>query len=322
MKRLFGIRMPRFEPVDEPTAHLGLRVQRWQTSELQALLDALPELQNAQRTKRCVWLTFPSVAAAAAARDLVPATLVGGASFARPTLDFDAEDAAPVPSPAAFVAGFRMNAEFIDGAREAALLAAIDARPWDESIHRRTQHYGRVFEYDTKTIGRAATPIPAIFDELLEMVCAATGWPRADQITVNEYLPGMGIAAHVETHAAFDDGIGALTLGTGYAFRIARVPAAADEPAPRQTLWLAPRSLLTFAGAARYEWTHAIPPRKSDRVGGERMSRGRRVSVTMRRALEGGVCRCAFPHACTPPELPGRIVPAEARPRGSVMFRK
>ena len=39
----------------------------------------------------------------------------------------------------------------------------------------------------------------------------------ADNLTVNEYLPGAGIAIHVDTHSAFEDGICALTLGDGCA---------------------------------------------------------------------------------------------------------
>merc|ERR1712194_852106 len=36
-----------------------------------------------------------------------------------------------------------------------------------------------------------------------------------DQLTINEYQPGVGIAFHVDAHSAFEDGIAALTLGSG-----------------------------------------------------------------------------------------------------------
>jgi hypothetical protein len=47
-------------------------------------------------------------------------------------------------------------------------------------------------------------------------------------------------------------------------------------------LWLAPRSLLLLQGTARYEWQHGIPARKSDVRNGQRVQRGRRVSLTFR----------------------------------------
>ena len=36
-----------------------------------------------------------------------------------------------------------------------------------------------------------------------------------DQLTVNEYQPGIGISSHVDAHSAFEDGIAAVTLGAG-----------------------------------------------------------------------------------------------------------
>jgi alkylated DNA repair dioxygenase AlkB len=48
------------------------------------------------------------------------------------------------------------------------------------------------------------------------------------------------------------------------------------------SLWLAPRSLLLLQGAARYEWHHGIPARKSDLRNGQRVQRQRRVSLTFR----------------------------------------
>ena len=56
----------------------------------------------------------------------------------------------------------------------------------------------------------------------------------ADNLTVNEYLPGAGIANHVDTHSAFEDGICALTLGDGCAMRLQR----RDES---HVIWLPPR---------------------------------------------------------------------------------
>jgi len=50
----------------------------------------------------------------------------------------------------------------------------------------------------------------------------------------------------------------------------------------KEELYLQERSLIVLSGAARYEWQHAIPARKSDVVKGFKIERQRRVSLTFR----------------------------------------
>ena len=63
------------------------------------------------------------------------------------------------------------------------------------------------------------------------------------QCTVNEYPPGVGIAPHIDTHSAFEDGIASLSLGGGCAFRLRRGSDGADH-----SVWLPPR-FMTVARA-------------------------------------------------------------------------
>jgi alkylated DNA repair dioxygenase AlkB len=44
-------------------------------------------------------------------------------------------------------------------------------------------------------------------------------------------------------------------------------------------------SILLLTGAARYDWTHAIPARKTDVINGTTTPRGRRLSITFRTVL-------------------------------------
>jgi alkylated DNA repair dioxygenase AlkB len=53
----------------------------------------------------------------------------------------------------------------------------------------------------------------------------------------------------------------------------------------KHDLYLEPRSLITLSGLARYQWTHAIPARKSDVVDGFKIERGRRISLTFRTVI-------------------------------------
>ena len=88
------------------------------------------------------------------------------------------------------------------------------------------------------------------------------GPASADQITVNDYPPGSGIAPHVDTHSAFTERFASLSLGAGVALELRRGAEAAD-------LWLPRRSLLLLGGEARLGWAHYIAPRRGDSVSRE-----------------------------------------------------
>lgn len=101
----------------------------------------------------------------------------------------------------------------------------------------------------------SSSPIDVIDD-------GAAGPASADQITVNDYPPGSGIAPHVDTHSAFTARFASLSLGAGVAFELRRGGEAAE-------LWLPRRSLLLLGGEARLGWAHYIAPRRGDSVARE-----------------------------------------------------
>ncbi|EAQ85679.1 hypothetical protein CHGG_06932 [Chaetomium globosum CBS 148.51] len=78
-----------------------------------------------------------------------------------------------------------------------------------------------------------------------------------------------------------------------------------SDPSDHHPTWeilLPARSLLLMTGAARYGYTHAIRPRKTDVIGdsGEAVPRQGRYSITMRSVRRGDEigCDCAFPGVC------------------------
>ncbi len=202
--------------------------------------------------------------------------------------------------------GLALHLDWVSEEEEASLLASLDSLPWDTTIKRRTQHFGYRFDYATKGNG-SIMPLPEFVEALVRRCSVAVdgagapllpwaqqGWElNRAQVTVNEYVPGTAIATHVDTHAAFDDGIASLSLGAGIAFRL-QLP----EQGHDISLWLPRRSLLVLRGAARYRWQHAISGRKYDRVAGEWVARARRVSFTLRHMTRDGQCHCAWPEAC------------------------
>ncbi|PSC72219.1 alkylated DNA repair alkB-like protein 8 [Micractinium conductrix] len=198
------------------------------------------------------------------------------------------------------IPGLALLPGFVSAAEEAALLAEADAAShWQPLARRRVLHFGHVFDYETRGVGEPLHSIPPAARALADRIQGLPAAPAIDQLTVNEYAPGVGISPHVETHSAFTGAIVALSLGGTAAMSFRR-----EGHTPR-ALFLPPRSLLIMAGEARYAWQHSVPQRKTDLVspdGGageaEAVPRApRRVSLTFRQ-VRGFPCDCSFPAYC------------------------
>ncbi|OQS06738.1 hypothetical protein THRCLA_01232 [Thraustotheca clavata] len=102
-----------------------------------------------------------------------------------------------------------------------------------------------------------------------------------DQCTINEYIPGQGIAPHVDTADVFTEYIASLSLGSDIVmdFRLA------SNPSIVKHVHLKRGSLCLMVAEARYHWKHGIAYRKHDRIAGKITSRSRRVSMTFRKVL-------------------------------------
>ena len=197
---------------------------------------------------------------------LVPLLVVGYATYRR----WQTKDP---------IAGLLYVENAINERRERELIKWIESRPWTtaivsnesgtDSTDRKVQHYGKEYVYTTRTL-RDAAPIPDIFRELAAWLAI-----RADQIIVNKYEPGQGIAPHIDNLSLFGDTVSSLSLGSATAMEFTR-------GRDRREIILRPRSLLTLTGAARYQWTHSIPRRKADAVNGRVWFRETRISITFR----------------------------------------
>lgn len=98
-----------------------------------------------------------------------------------------------------------------------------------------------------------------------------------DQLIINEYLPGQGIAEHIDCEPCFGDIVASLSLGSGCTMDFTEV---ATEV--KRSVFLPRRSLVIISEDARYKWKHGIAKRKSDMMGGQKTARGRRISITFR----------------------------------------
>jgi alkylated DNA repair protein alkB family protein 8 len=198
--------------------------------------------------------------------------------------------------------GLRLVEDFLSEDEEAALLNQLDEEgSWDDRLSRRVQHYGYEFDYQSRKAlaGHPMIPFPALAQRTLQRI-ADELCPDAvnlNQLTVNEYLPGQGISAHIDTHSCFGDMMLSVSLGADILMRF--IPASAHvSQQERLSFWLPRRSVLIMEGPSRFAFKHAIPLRKTDSVDGEIVKRERRVSLTFRSIRLPAVCHCIWPDAC------------------------
>jgi alkylated DNA repair dioxygenase AlkB len=164
------------------------------------------------------------------------------------------------------------------------LLASIDALPWRDDLKRRVQHYGYRYDYKARrvTADSYLGPLPGWLAATATRLASEGIFDEVpDQVIVNEYLPGQGIAAHVDCEPCFGDIIASLSLGSACTMEFTPLN---GRGATSQRL--EPRSLLILKGESRFEWKHGIPARKADDVGGTWVQRERRVSLTFRNVVQ------------------------------------
>ena len=179
--------------------------------------------------------------------------------------------------------GARYAAGFISQAEEGEFEKWLDAGVWSSELRRRVQHFGYRYDYKARAVTSDAYmgELPQWLQHLGSRLVAAGYFDDPpDQVIANEYLPGQGISAHVDCEPCFADTIVSLSLLSHceMAFREKRT-------GTKLATLLEPRSVIIMKGAARYAWTHEIPARKSDMVGGDRVERSRRVSLTFRKVI-------------------------------------
>lgn len=179
------------------------------------------------------------------------------------------------------IAGLTVLPEFISQVDETRLLQTVTKQKWLQDLSRRVQHYGYKYDYKSRRIDASMKlgPMPHWISEVLAKLVARGYFSKTpDQMIVNEYLPGQGIAPHVDCEPCFEDTIASLSLGSGTVMNF-------HQKSRKTEVYLPPRSIVVLKGESRYEWKHSIPKRKSDVIHGNRVKRTTRVSLTFRRVI-------------------------------------
>jgi alkylated DNA repair dioxygenase AlkB len=173
--------------------------------------------------------------------------------------------------------------EFIDQVTHDQVLLDVDAAPWLGDLKRRVQHYGYKYDYTARRVNHSMRlgPLPDWALRLAARLVQRGLLPEMpDQLIVNEYQPGQGIANHIDCVPCFTDTIASLSLGSSCVMNFKN--AATKESVP---VLLDPRSVVVMNGEARYAWTHGIAARKTDEYQGRTIQRRRRVSLTFRTVI-------------------------------------
>ncbi|RHY29451.1 hypothetical protein DYB32_005123 [Aphanomyces invadans] len=221
-----------------------------------------------------ILVTFEEIEAAVRAREALSGAIRDDLGGRKLFVQFSNEAPAASSSPSSLpctsstaqvvIPGLSIIEGFLSPDEEATILGAIDSRPFETSIQRRVQHYGFAFRYDTRDVDADAPlgPMPDFCASVLtrlELLRPDIATPN--QVTVNEYLPGQGIAPHIDTPGVFTEYIASLSLGSDIVmdFRLA------SNPNIVKHILLRRGSMCLMVGEARYLWKHGIAYRNHTR---------------------------------------------------------
>jgi alkylated DNA repair dioxygenase AlkB len=115
------------------------------------------------------------------------------------------------------IKGLEYHKNFISKIEQNELLQIIDNQIWLEDLKRGVQHYGYKYDYKRRSIDKSM-----LLGEIPEW-CKKIGQKimdkgiidfMPDQVIVNEYLPGQGIANHIDCEPCFNDTVVSLSLAS------------------------------------------------------------------------------------------------------------
>lgn len=169
------------------------------------------------------------------------------------------------------VNGLTIIENFITKEQEDEMLKFINDQEWSTTLDRRTQQYNYIYDYRKQTLSKT-DQVPSVISEKFSTV-----FKEEDdlQCIINEYEPGQGISAHTDHHKLFGKKIAIISLLSPTTMVFRNGPESVS-------IILNPRSLITMEDDARTKWTHEIPKNKTNLIGGKRVPRSKRISVTMR----------------------------------------
>ena len=182
------------------------------------------------------------------------------------------------------IRGLRYVPDYIADYQHDWLIGKIGEQEWSYFGKRRMQNYGSKYDYNTGELKEESQrrELPEWLNRLSEKLHRDGHMTEVpNQVLISEYEPGQGIGGHIDKEPWFKDTIIILSLGTSCIMEFTK-----DVDRTKKVyVWLAKRSIAVLQKAARYEWLHGIPARKSDIWEGRKYIRQRRVSLSFRRTV-------------------------------------
>ena len=178
------------------------------------------------------------------------------------------------------IPGYTYISEFLSQDEAKALYCWLDSQPsevWMRDLSRRVIHYGWRYDYTNRKISSDLYigPLPERCAALAERIHRETGKFQEipNQVIVNEYEPGQGIAMHTD-HPDFGPTVAMISLGDSWSMDFLH-----EQTGRKQTRVLDVGSALILSSEARREWRHGIAKRKKEPDGRPRSTR---ISLTFR----------------------------------------
>lgn len=173
--------------------------------------------------------------------------------------------------------------EYITQEEHGILWKSVNSEKWLDDLKRRVQHYGYKYNYKSRFIDYSMK-IGDLPNWVLPMAKRLKDEKYMqnipDQLIINEYLAGQGIAAHIDCEPCFDNTIISLSLGSKCVMNFIN-----KYSKEKIDVLLEPRSLVILQGEARYNWTHGISGKKSDVFKNQKYERQTRISLTFRNII-------------------------------------
>ena len=157
--------------------------------------------------------------------------------------------------------GLEYHSDFLAASEEEGLLAHIDNSEWLTDLSRRVLHFGYRYDYTNRRLDETARigPLPEWLTQLSNMVREAASKEAKqlldpqqpfEQAIINEYLPGQGIAPHIDRDC-FGPIVATVSLGSAV-----NMDFCCDSTGDEYVQRLEPRSLVLLYGDARFKWRH------------------------------------------------------------------
>ena len=191
------------------------------------------------------------------------------------------------PGPECDVPGMRYLRSFLSPDEQDEFIRRIDENEsaWLTDLSRRVQQYGWRYDYQARAItsDMRIGPLPDWLQALAQRLYEETDlFERPpEQVIVNEYEPGQGIAMHTD-HPGFGSAVAMVSLGDDWEMDFLRP---GNQPQAKSQVVLERGSALILTDDARTKWRHGIAKRQKERSGRQRK---RRLSLTFRTVRADG----------------------------------